>query len=97
MVSSPLGQGRNSVALLSDAGNSEFLFKWSSSPTQSHVGAVAGVWVVSSQWDLLPLVAALTALRISPYKVGPIKALSFPHQGPLESKAFQCQQFELSN
>lgn len=58
---------------------------------------VAGAWVASCQWDILPLVAALTALRISPYKVGPIKALSFSHQGPLESKAFQRQQFEHSN
>lgn len=53
--------------------------------------------VGSSQWDPLPLAVAPATLRIPPYKAGPIKALSFPIQGLVESKASQSQQCKHSN
>lgn len=47
--------------------------------------------VVSSQCVSLPLAVAPATLRISPYKGGPIKALSFPIQELVESKTSQCK------
>lgn len=58
---------------------------------------VAGASVASFKVDLIPLAVTLTALRIFPYKVGPIKALHFSYQELMENTAYKGQQYEHSN